>query len=132
MLEAVAACDITMVVPLDERTTVPDGMPVPEILWLASTPVRLDTPVMIVLPEVTMPVGLTETALVVAVAALDITMVAPLAETTATPDGMPAPEINWPAVTPLRLDTPVMDVLPEVMRPVTERVVAVEPEVAVA
>ena len=91
-LEAVAGFDIKMVLALDDTTMVPAGMPTPEISWLASTPLRLDTPVTIVLPEVTTPVGVT--LLVVAVALLDITMVVPLAETTATPAGMPAPETS--------------------------------------
>ena len=118
VLEAVAAFDIKMLVPPDETTTVPDGMPTPEILWLFSTPLRLDTPVIIALPEVTMPVGVTEVAVVVPLAALDITMVVPLDETTVTPDGMPPPEISRPFVTPARLDTAVRVVLPVVTMPV--------------
>ncbi len=58
-LLAVAFVDITMLVPLDERTKVPDGMPAPEISWPFVTPLMLDTPVMVALPEVTRPVGAT-------------------------------------------------------------------------
>jgi hypothetical protein len=50
-LVPLAAFDITMVVPLDEKTVAPDGMPLPPISRPFVTPVRLDTPVMIVLPE---------------------------------------------------------------------------------
>jgi len=126
----VAAFDIKMVPAADARTMVPAGMPTPEIIWLTSTPLRLDTPVTIVLPEVTMPVGVTE--LVVAVALLDITMEVPLAETTATPAGMPAPEISWPGVTPVRLDTDERVELPLLVFPVITKVLAVELEDAVA
>jgi len=105
-----------MVVPLDETTVVPNGMPVPEMDCPATTPVRLDTDVTDVLPAVTMPVG---EIVLLAVAAFDITIVVPLDETTVVPVGMPVPERTWPFITEVRLDTPVMDVLPEVTMPVT-------------
>ena len=40
VLAVVAAFDITMVVPLDETTVVPAGMPFPVMIWPADTPVR--------------------------------------------------------------------------------------------
>lgn len=131
-LLAVAAFEITMVLPLDETTMVPSGMPVPVMSWPFVTPVRLDTPVMFVLPEVTMPVGVTVLAATVAVAAADMTMVVPLAETTMAPAAMPVPAISSPAVTPVRLETPVIDVLPEVTLPVAVTMLAAEEEEAVA
>ena len=132
MLEAVAALEIIMVeAPLIEVTVVPAGMPVPEISWPVEIPVRLDTDVMDVLPEVTMPVGVTVLAAVVAVALADITMVVPLAETTIAPDGMPVPPISWPGVTPVRLATAVMFALPVVTLPVVVKTVSVEEEEAV-
>jgi hypothetical protein len=120
-LVVVAAFDITMVLmPLVEAMVVPVGMPVPEMAWPANTPVRLDTPVMDVLPEATKPVS---AALLFAVAAFDITMVAlgalPLVEATVVPDAMPVPEMGWPACTPLRFATPVIFKLPEVTMPAT-------------
>jgi hypothetical protein len=131
-LLAVAAFEITMVVPVAETTVVPAGMPVPEISWPAVTPVRLDTPVMDELPELTMPVGVTVLAATVAVALADITMVVPVAETTMAPAGMPVPAISWPAVTPVMLGTAEMVALPEVTLPVVVRTLAVEEEEAVA
>ena len=57
----------------------------------------------------------------VAVAAFDIMMMlVPLVETTVVPAGMPGPEMAWPNITPLMLDAEVMDVLPEVRKPVIE------------
>lgn len=41
----------------------------------------------------------------------------PLVETTVVPVGMPGPVMVWPAVTPVKLDTYVMDELPEVITP---------------
>jgi hypothetical protein len=125
-LVVVAAFDIMMVlVPLTETTVVPVGMPVPEMTWPASTPLMLDTDVMDVLPEVTKPVielpvvfeavALADKTIVLTLvtrAGSDITMVVPLDETTVTPDRMPLPAISRPFLTPTRLDTEVMDVLP--------------------
>jgi hypothetical protein len=103
VLVDVAALVITMVVPLAETTVVPAGMPVPEMGSPTATPLRLDTPVTDVLPEVVLPVGVA---------------VPVVAETIMVPAGMPVPEMGSPAATPLRLDTPVTDVLPEVVKPV--------------
>jgi len=97
-------------------------------------PTRFDADVMDALPEVTRPVSVklpvmlrvvtAVTALVpepvteVMVAGFDITMVVPVDDMMLAPAGMPAPEMMRPGTTPVRLDTPVMDVLPEVTRPV--------------
>ncbi len=142
VLLAVAFVDITMValgaVPLDEATVAPVAMPVPVRAKPVIIPLRLDTAVMFKLPEVTTPVNelvplavaAVDSVIVLlltvrvsavtleAVAAADITMVVPLAETTAVDNGMPTPEINRPAVTPVMLETPVTDVLPRVTMPV--------------
>jgi hypothetical protein len=44
-----------LVVPPVETTVVPAGMPTPEMIWPAVTPVAFDTAVMVVLPEVSVP-----------------------------------------------------------------------------
>lgn len=119
-LVAVAAFDIMIVVPLEETTVVPAGMPVPVMAWPFITALMLDTPVRDVLPEVTSPVIV---VVLLAVAAFDITTVVPVAEEMVVPDAMPVPVMVWPLANPLMLDTPVMDALPEVTIPVNVFVV---------
>jgi hypothetical protein len=63
----------------------------------------------------------------VMVAGVAITMVVPLAEAMLAPAGMPAPEMMRPGATPVRLDTPVMVGLPEVTRPVVEKLAVMGP-----
>jgi len=112
---AVIGFDTTMVVPLDETTEVPVGIPFPVMVWPFDTPVRLDTPVMDVLPLVVLPVTVT---VVLADAAADIVMtlsvVSAVVLTTVAPAAIPAPLRVWPTRTELMLGTPVMYTLPEV------------------
>jgi len=106
-LEAVAGFDIVMVLPLVVELTavmlVLAGMPPTPLL---TQRVRVST----ILVVRATGAGL------LTVAAFDITMVEVLEldETMVVPDGMPVPEMGWPAVTPMRVDNPVMDVLPAV------------------
>jgi hypothetical protein len=110
-LVAKAAFDITMVVPLNETTVVPDRIPVPEMIWPVATPLRLDTDVMDVLPEVTEPVGFNDTTMVVGPMVVDLMVVLP---------GMPVPDMGWPTTNcPVRFDSPVMFALPEATIPLT-------------
>jgi hypothetical protein len=119
VLLAVAAFDITMValgaVPLDEATVAPEAMPVPVRARPVVIPLRLDTPVMFKLPEMTMPVN---ELVLLAVAAADSVMVVPLDDAMVAPEGMPVPEMGCPFTRLAMLDTPVMLLLPVVTRPV--------------
>jgi hypothetical protein len=103
LLVAVAAFDITMVVPLIETMVVPAGMPVPEMESPTATLVRFDTPVMFTLPEVVKPVGVTEVEAV---------------DTMVVPEAMPVPEMGCPGVSPAMLDTFEMVKLPVETTPV--------------
>ena len=99
------------------RVVAPAGMPVPEIGCPTIIPVRLDTDVMVALPLVRTPVGLTTLE---AVPLADMVMVVPLAAVIVVGGvvGMPVPVIGCPTNTPLKLDTFVMTALPEVTMPV--------------
>jgi len=114
-LLALAAFDITTVVPLDEAMVVPDWMPVPERARPFDSPLRLATPVMFALPVVTWPVNV---PVLLPLAANDSVMVVPAAEAMVVPDAMPVPEMGCPGVSPAMLDTLVMDLLPVVTMPV--------------
>ena len=57
VLAVVAAFDITMVVPLDETTVVPAGMPFPVMNWPATTPVRFVAPATRMFSVVVAPAG---------------------------------------------------------------------------
>jgi len=116
VLGAVAAFDMTIVVPVAEAIVVPVGMLLPVMTWPTTTELRLDTEVIAVLPDVRIPVTVAELG---AVAAFDSTMVEPLDEATVVPDAIPVPLIVCPLTTPARLDTPVTFALPEVTKPVT-------------
>jgi hypothetical protein len=116
-LLAVAATDIVIELVPVPVTVAPAGMPVPEIGCPTIIPVRLDTDVMVALPLVRTPVGLTTLE---AVPLADMVMVVPLAAVIVVGGvvGMPVPVIGCPTNTPLKLDTFVMTALPEVTMPV--------------
>src|SRR5208283_1325234 len=94
------------------------GMPAPVMGCPTITPVRLVTFVIILLPEVTVPLGVT---VLLAVAFADITTVVPLgADLMVVPTGMPGPVRGCPTANPAMLDTRVMFALPEVTMPLNE------------
>ena len=119
-LVAVAAFDIVILVPMAVMV-VPEGMPAPLMTCRVASPVVLVTGVRVVLPLVTMPVIVT---VPVAAAACDMVIVVPLAAVMVVPAGMTprtCPEtavvddvMGCPTTNPVRLDTPVMEVLPAV------------------
>jgi hypothetical protein len=120
---AVALFDIVMVVPLVDTMVVPAGMPVPVMGCPVISPVRLETDVIVSLPLVTTPVGLTTLE---AVAFADMVIVFPLAAEMVVPDGIPVPVIGCPTTTPVKLDTFATVGLPEVTMPVGATVVEAE------
>jgi PAB1-binding protein PBP1 len=63
----VVFCEIVIVLEVIPAMVVEAGMPVPEMGCPSSSPVTLDTPVMVELPVTTMPVGVAFAAAVIAV-----------------------------------------------------------------
>jgi hypothetical protein len=114
---AVAGCDSVIVVPLNAAMVVPVGMPVPTTVCPNASPVRLDTDVRRVLPEVVMAVNGIPLAVMVSVgvATADITTVTPLIAAMVVPARMPVPVTVCPTTSPTRFDTNVRRVLPEVV-----------------
>ena len=93
VLGAVAAFDMTIVVPVAEAIVVPVGMLLPVMTWPTTTELRLDTEVIAVLPDVRIPVTVAELG---AVAAFDSTMVEPLCASSCVYDAVLPPELQLP------------------------------------
>ena len=111
---AVAVFDMVIALPIAEMV-VPAWTFGPVIGWPTMSPLVLDTDVMLVLPLVVRPKNDTW---LVTVAAAEMTMFVPTAETTVAVEGMPVPLIGCPATMPVTLDTPVIVVLLRVVKPV--------------
>jgi hypothetical protein len=108
---------------LIEPTIVPAGMvtwliprPVAAIGCPTAIPVRLDNPVIVLLPAVRVP--LDESAPLLATPDIVIVFALELTAVMVVPGGMPVPEIGSPATTLVKLDTDEMVALPLVRVPV--------------
>jgi hypothetical protein len=119
VLLAVALADIVIVVLPTEEIVVPTGMPAPEITWPAARPATLDTPEMVVLPDVTNPVKFVP-GLELAVALVDIVRLVAAKLEIVVPAGMPAPLMGWLITIPVMLERFEMVLVPDVTTPVSE------------
>jgi hypothetical protein len=119
---AVAAAEMTIVPLAAETMVAPVGMPAPEIGWFACTPVRLDTFVILVLPDVTVPVG---TTTLLAVGTAERVTVPALIAVMVVEGATPVPVTPMPVANPDVLETPVIVLLPAVTTPVAVEEVVV-------